>query len=133
MGIKDKAIGITLYSLWIVGKECKLDEFGNPNVSDMSNILQFTQACPFPSKILEIMAPLWFKGKYYSNSYNFRKVLEIADTQSSMYNYAIDKMVEWGIIKEIKHRVYELENKLFLVPNKTAKKFIKVDYKKTRI
>ena len=104
--VKAPVYAITLSDLWFIGIECPKDEDGNDNFSPMSRIVEFVSKYPFPAKVLEAIAPLWFKGRYYSNSYNYRKILNDLDTQPSMYSYAIDKMIEYGILIEVKKRVY---------------------------
>jgi hypothetical protein len=76
---------------------------------------------PLVSKVMAQVSKLLFKGRYYSNKYNFRIVVNTLRITSSEYNEAINKLVNSGILVEVRERVYELGENMIVVQNGETK------------
>lgn len=66
-----------------------------------------------------------FKGKFYSNSYNFATIVEVLGLTSLEYNTLLERLVNLEVLVEVKSRVYELGEKVYLSSGKETMKYIK--------
>lgn len=63
----------------------------------------------------------FFKGRYYSNKYNFAQVVNSLGITTEEYNDALNKLVNAGIIRKVKERVYELNKGYAILTRKDMK------------
>ena len=73
----------------------------------LERLITITEDHTLSTFLYEIFGRL-FKGKYYSNAYNFAQVLKEMQLTSSEYNTLIEKLVNLGVLVEVDERVFEL-------------------------
>jgi len=75
------------------------------------------------SKVLEAMVSKWFKGKYYSTPKNYYGVLKQADVDPTEYWKALNVLLDNGILKEERNRVYVLGEGFYIASQKEIDNF----------
>jgi len=84
----------------------------------MNTIFALREFTDEQAKVIAHIFSLFFKGKYYSNSYNFRLVVRKHGIDGNKYNSIIWGLEKLGILKEVKEKVYELTEGLYIMTRK---------------
>lgn len=73
----------------------------------LDTLITVTEDYPTKTFLFEVFSRL-FKGKYYSNNFNFAQVLEKMQLDTKGYNVLLERLTNLGIIDQVGERVYEL-------------------------